>query len=304
VETDRLKARLRAAIARRRHTAAMRAADRVAGIVQNAVRNRYNWDIEVNGESLTLEQAVRDHEGAVFDVGANVGQWALQALCRCNGRPLHCFEAIPATFRQLESNLMGAENVQLHNLALGGERGTVDLNYWQATPNVSSRYDVATMYARGTPERVEVEVTTGDHYCASQRIDRIAMLKVDVEGMEYEVLAGFRSMLESRRIGVVQFEYGPGYIGARRYLRDVCTLLNDLGYDLFRQFPDGLESFDYIGEDEDFRGRNFVAVVRRGPGRCQPAHPDESRGTLESSPGAGGSIHSMTESACLVNPSR
>jgi hypothetical protein len=44
----------------------VRAADRVARAIQNAVRNQYNWDIEINGEALTLELALRSHPGAAL----------------------------------------------------------------------------------------------------------------------------------------------------------------------------------------------------------------------------------------------
>ena len=78
----------------------VRAADRIAVIVRNAIENQYNWEFDLNGESLTLELALRHHSGDVFDVGSNVGQWAMQALPRLDGKSLHCFEAVPAIFRR------------------------------------------------------------------------------------------------------------------------------------------------------------------------------------------------------------
>ena len=252
---------LRTTVTRRRHTAAVRAADRVAVVIRNAVENQYNWEFDLNGESLTLERALREHGGDVFDVGANVGQWAKQALPRLNGRSLHWFEAVPAIFRELQANLAGDPRVQINNQALGNEIGEIEFDYCHESPEVSSRYTSA-WYQRTTVERVTVPVTTGDDYCAARGIDRIAMLKVDVEGMEYEVLAGFTAMLQNRRFSVIQFEYGLGYIGARRYLKDVFELLSECGYDVFRQFPDGLERFLYREADEDFRARNYVAIAR------------------------------------------
>jgi FkbM family methyltransferase len=258
----RIKTRARAAIARRRHTLPVRAADRVARAIQNAVRNQYNWNLEVNGEALTLELALRRYPGAVFDVGSNYGQWARVALSRIGGRELHCFEVVPAISEELRKNLSGATNVHINDVGLGGEVSTIEVNYYRDEPSVSSRYGIPDENRRGAIERVSVQITTGDNYCRSRGVDRIAMLKVDVEGMECEVLEGFGSMLEHKRIGVVQFEYGFGYIGARRYLGDVCALLSEAGYALYRQFPDGLEPFTYSLADEDFRPRNFVALQR------------------------------------------
>lgn len=256
----RIKIKTRAAIARRRHSFPVRAATRVAQAIQNAARNQYNWDFEVNGEARTLELAVRSYPGAVFDVGSNYGQWARVALARIGSRELHCFEIIPAISRQLHKNLSAAPNVLVNDIGLGNEASTIEVNYCLDVPDVSSRYQIPDTPPGWEIERVSVQITTGDDYCRSRGIDRIAMLKVDVEGMEYEVLEGFHSMLKDNRIGVVQFEYGFGYIGARRYLGDVCRLLTDAGYALYRQFPDGLEPFRYSLTDEDFRPRNFAAV--------------------------------------------
>lgn len=255
-----IRTRARAAISRRRHALLVRAADRAARAIQNAVRNQYNWNLEVNGEALTLELAVRSYPGAVFDVGSNHGHWARVALSRIGDRELHCFELIPAVSKELRENLSQMTNVYVNDVGLGSEQSAIEVNYCHEYSFLSSRYEIPGD-ASATIERVRAQITTGDDYCRSRGIDRIAMLKIDVEGMEYEVLDGFRSMLERNGIGVIQFEYGPGYIGARRYLGDVCALLAGAGYALYRQFPEGLEPFTYTLMDEDFRSRNFVALV-------------------------------------------
>ena len=261
MDTDRVRQRLRTAVTRRRHRKLLQAADRYATALQNALRNQYNWDFDLNGETRTLKRAIGGYPGAVLDVGANRGQWATQALPHLNRQSLHCFEAVPAIFQELRSAIGDRDGLYLNNLALGAETGTIEFNYCHQASDTSSRYDIPAEYATGVIERVTARVSTGDEYCAAHGVDSISMLKVDVEGMEYEVLSGFRRLLKDRRVGVVQFEYGPGYIGARRYLVDVCVLLNDVGYNVFRQFPDGLEAFTYTNKDEDFRARNFVAIA-------------------------------------------
>lgn len=259
-----IKAAARGAIADRRNSAIVRAAARASEITLNAVRNQYNWDFAVNGEAWTLRRCLPGYPGAVFDVGSNRGQWALQALRYLDGRPLHCFEAVPATCAELRRTLPPSADVTVNAVALGSTAGTADFNYCRTTSDVSSRYAIPPEFRDRSTESVAVRVQTGDGYCEERDIDRIAMLKVDVEGMEYEVLEGFASMLDERRVGVVQFEYGTGYIGARRYLGDVCALLEASGYSLFRQFPRELEPFTYTERDEDYRARNFVAVAHSG----------------------------------------
>ena len=52
----------------------------------------------------------------------------------------------------------------------------------------------------------EVKTTTIDDYCSDNNIDKIDVLKIDVEGYEYNVLQGARKMLESHSIEMIIFE--------------------------------------------------------------------------------------------------
>jgi hypothetical protein len=52
----------------------------------------------------------------------------------------------------------------------------------------------------------ECRVQTLDGFCHENAIERIDLLKIDVEGGELDVLRGSRQMLEQRRIGLVYVE--------------------------------------------------------------------------------------------------
>jgi len=59
------------------------------------------------------------------------------------------------------------------------------------------------------PDRTEkVVMTTIDRYCEKNDISQIDLLKIDVEGAEYQVLLGARSMLQHKRIRCCVFEFG------------------------------------------------------------------------------------------------
>jgi FkbM family methyltransferase len=238
----------------------MRAATRLAFVILNAARNQYNWDFYANGEVWTVRWAMDNFDGAVIDVGANEGQWASSALPYLGDRPLHCFEIVPEIYDRLRVNLSPIKQVTLNQVGLGDRPGMIEFNHCVTTPEVSSRYEITSTFRSGVIERIAVAVTTGDSYCKSSGIDKIALLKIDVEGMEYEVLAGFSHFLATGRVAAIQFEYGAGYIAGRHYLKDVCDLLTASGYEVFRQYPKGIEPFIYSDLDEDFRARNFVAV--------------------------------------------
>ena len=100
----------------------------------------------------------------------------------------------------------------------------------------------------------------GDDFSESAEIVHIDLLKIDTEGADHLVLAGFEGMLASHNIDVVQFEYGTWALETKFLLRDFYLLFASCGYVVGRLFPRGVHFGPYDVCDEDFRGLNFVAV--------------------------------------------
>ena len=57
------------------------------------------------------------------------------------------------------------------------------------------------------PTAITVPVLPLDLFVAAERIDRIDILKVSVQGAEALVLEGMAQMLQEERVGVFMFEY-------------------------------------------------------------------------------------------------
>lgn len=139
----------------------------------------------------------------IFDVGANVGQTVRQIVSAYPAVPVHAFEPVSSTFESLRSAVEPLPQVVPHCLALGSRPGRAIM---RAIPgNVTNRI-LAEPPLHGQTE--EVEVTTGDLFCAAHGIAQIGILKIDAEGHDLEVLVGFRGMLAERRCAYVQVECG------------------------------------------------------------------------------------------------
>jgi len=89
--------------------------------------SRHNGDndinMQTNGEEALLRRALPAAR-IVFDVGANVGDWAAAALAINPAIELHAFEPSPTTFATLAARGLPA-NVTLVNAGLG--RGATEL---------------------------------------------------------------------------------------------------------------------------------------------------------------------------------
>jgi FkbM family methyltransferase len=136
--------------------------------------------------------------GTVVDIGANIGNHAL-FLSRKAG-VVHCFEPNPRAYQRLERNiaLNDISNIIVHQHGIGSEN---------AVRHFHDESDGNLGMSRYSPDgELELEVRRGDDVIS---LDRVDLIKIDVEGMEADVLCGLRRSIRKYR-PVVVFEYNGG----------------------------------------------------------------------------------------------
>lgn len=165
------------------------------------------------------------------DVGANVGAIAL-ALCDQVGSAghVHCFEPGPPFFARLEANFALnpdlRSRVSLHAVGLSDRPGEL---LWSQDP-------LHPWNGGFIPheEKVALPVVRLDEFVDRSGTRRVDFIKVDVEGMELDVLRGAVGTLEKHRPRllvetIMEFEQ-PGPVQIRRELEQ---FLRGLGYGLY-----------------------------------------------------------------------
>jgi FkbM family methyltransferase len=167
----------------------------------------------------------------VFDVGANIGQSALEYSEAFPGATIWSFEPFAEAFDELVRVTGRRPNVRCLKLALGAEPGhvTVALRDHHVS---NSLLDAVTGTDDGPVETVEV--VTLDDFAAEHGIERVDLLKIDTEGFDLEVLRGAERLLSTGAVSFVQVEVGMGR-PARTLVPfdDVRVHLARLGYELF-----------------------------------------------------------------------
>jgi FkbM family methyltransferase len=135
-----------------------------------------------------------------IDVGAHRGRF-LRAFVRYAPRGQHlAVEPLPHMVADLRERFPG---VVIHQAALGETRGVNRFHYVPDAPGRSSlRY--RKVFDGMAVECVDVEVTTLDTLAVGRDF---ALIKIDVEGAQYQVLRGGLALLRRCR-PVVVFEHG------------------------------------------------------------------------------------------------
>jgi natural product biosynthesis luciferase-like monooxygenase protein/amino acid adenylation domain-containing protein/FkbM family methyltransferase len=190
----------------------------------------------------------------VFDVGANVGMFTLFASHKRKDLKLYAFEPIPQTFDTLKTNVaLYGLDAKLFNVGLGSRPGAADFTFYPRMPGLSGRFSSEARDKEITKAIIEgylrehgsererailsdeelnqlmeeyfqsetytCPLTTLSEVIREHGVERIDLLKVDVEKSEFDVLAGLDAE-DWAKVGQIVME-----IDTRELLAQISELL-------------------------------------------------------------------------------
>jgi FkbM family methyltransferase len=179
------------------------------------VLNRHGYDIHPVASRCWEDQRalLGNHQDTlIFDVGANCGQTAWQYRNFFPNAQIYCFEPQPDLCRGLENRLRDDPKISVYACAVGATEGTADfyLNAKRATSSLLAP-DVTHLSPSYVPmlrneETCPVTVVTVDSFAASENLRHIDLLKMDIQGGEYEALHGASELLANSAIDLIYSE--------------------------------------------------------------------------------------------------
>ena len=197
----------------------------------------YGWDeyicqiIRTRGvfyedEALSYLRANFSCQKTILDVGANIGNHTTFFAEFMNAEKIHAFEPHPMNFELLQRNTSKYSNVVLHNCAIG--ETTKQMSIETALNNMGS---VRVLPAGGNDKvgMFPVEMFPLDAFNFSE----VTLIKLDVEGFEYNVLRGAAETIR---------RWKPTLVIEALHVEELYSIVkfltNDFGYIITDVVPD------------------------------------------------------------------
>ena len=169
------------------------------------------------------------HDSTVVDVGGYLGEWSQKIRDKYNPN-IYVLEPIPSYYEGLVDKFKSEEKIKIFNFGLSSSSGTVNINL----DNASS-----SLYKPGVGNQ-QVEISTLDSFMESNGIDEIDLIKINIEGSEFDLLEdiikkGLQTKIKNFQI---QFHVFIENCEARRnFIRKELSKTHDCTY-----------NYDYIWE--------------------------------------------------------
>ena len=153
-------------------------------------------------------QKSRSENGAFCDIGANLGQHSL--FMSQFSESVHSFEPFDQVRARLEHHIQlnNLGNITVHPVGLG--RKTHSQTFYAPTgSNQGVGSFIEDSQAKGNEAIGELQIFDGDEYFQQHGIADPVLIKIDVEGLEKEVLEGLTETLQQHRpVLAVEVSYG------------------------------------------------------------------------------------------------
>ncbi len=222
-------------------------------------------------------------DSVVVDVGANIGTFAMYALHR-GASKVYAIEPVKRAFDDLNETLKSDRVVPLQ-LAIGGSNGELDMYTipWNDTIASFDRNHIIE-YSQGEQNIISfpVKTQTFKDFTIENEIEKIDLLKVDIEGAEYMM---FDAIDDDTLMNVdrLLLEFHDSYDGELR--KHILDRLDKLGftYSLYQQ-ADGRQKTteeDHHGIMWAERNRKDIGVLMMYDEKYAPVG-DISRDNVES----------------------
>lgn len=183
------------------------------------------WAASGADDTLRLDYDL-DENAIVMDLGGFRGDWTARIYerYRCN---VHVFEPVPQFANRIQSRFRAERKIRVHAFGLS-DRTTI--------ANLSLDDDASSVvpHDHGSAHMVEVRLVEAEAFLKEHRITFVDLMKINIEGAEYDLLEQLTHRGTVRQIGDIQVQFHDFVHHAKRRVRRIRKSLAESHYPTYR----------------------------------------------------------------------
>jgi len=169
----------------------------------------------------------------ILDIGANVGQFAMNLHKLMPDSQIYSFEPIECCYNELLANMKHIKKFKAFNFGLGDSKGEVEFYKNSFTPG-SSILKISDLCKKAYPYTSETEVQKIlihklDDFAGQLEIVDNILIKIDVQGYEDKVIKGGFETVIRAKVLIVETSFQELYLGQPLF-ENIYELLKDNFY--------------------------------------------------------------------------
>ncbi|OQA00073.1 MAG: 2-O-methyltransferase NoeI [Bacteroidetes bacterium ADurb.Bin408] len=149
---------------------------------------------EVEKEETRFWKSLVKENDIILDIGANIGYYSLMASKRIKGGKIYAFEPVNQTYAKLIKNieLNNFQNIVPVNKAVSNKEDTIEI---YVANNKNTGTSSITNHIHFCGEKQKAVAITIDSFVNENKLPKIDLIKIDVEGAESLVIEGMQESL-------------------------------------------------------------------------------------------------------------
>ncbi len=183
-------------------------------------------------------ELIKNPQPVIFDVGARYGQISETYKKWFPDSKVFSFEPFPKSYQELEKISARFKGIQTFKRAISDKEGEVTLyaNKFSAANSTLESDDTHTIIDSLTENESTLEVSAIDldTFTNKHSIDKIDILKMDIQGGELKALHGAIRLIRDKKIDLIYTEVlFMGIYKGQPYFHDIARFMKDHGYELY-----------------------------------------------------------------------
>jgi FkbM family methyltransferase len=180
---------------------------------------------KINGDETLRKEYDLDEDSVVFDMGGYEGKWSRDIFAKYACR-IYIFEPVPEYFSNIRSIFLNNRKVEVFNYGLDKDN---------KNEQISLLGDSSSIFKRGG-KQINIKLVKAADFLAEKMINKIDLIKINIEGGEYDLLEHLIGSGFIRNINDIQVQFHDFIPQAEERMHNIQSKLKETHY-LTYQYP-------------------------------------------------------------------